>query len=265
MWPVSKVQDRNADFHPAGLEWIKDMAVEFNPTANTVVTAGGQRVRYDFLVVATGLPLDFEQIEGMDVAAIGSNGPASIYPSPQAAVASRGAMQALAAKGGEALMTLPAAPLKCAGAPQKMTFMLRDRLQRAGGMGQSKIHFESALGNVFGVQVVNEKVLALWKGLGIDVDFSRKLTCIDTGTRRARFDRRLLKVYKGAFAWAQDMGYGSHRDNQSRYPIRYQILLALQRFIRRREGPLNCPERLTQPPTERTHHERRRDHLPPPE
>jgi sulfide:quinone oxidoreductase len=50
-----------------------------------VVTAGGQRIRYDFLVVATGVHLDFAQIEGMDVAAIGSNGLASVYPGPEAA------------------------------------------------------------------------------------------------------------------------------------------------------------------------------------
>jgi hypothetical protein len=36
--------------------------------------------RYDFLVVATGLHLDYAQIEGMDVAAIGRNGLASVYP-----------------------------------------------------------------------------------------------------------------------------------------------------------------------------------------
>lgn len=35
-------------------------------------------------------------------------------------------------RGGEALMTLPATPLKCAGAPLKTTFMLIDRLVQAG-------------------------------------------------------------------------------------------------------------------------------------
>ena len=84
-------------------------------------------------------------------------------------------------------MTLPATPLKCAGAPLKMTFMLRDRLAKAGTLGASKIHFESALGNVFGVKVVNDNVLQRWQGLGIDVDFSRKLTAIDIGARRATF------------------------------------------------------------------------------
>lgn len=187
VWPVDKARDRNADFQPAGVEWVKDMVAGFDPAANTVVTAGGQRIPYDFLVVATGVHLDFAQIEGMDVGAIGSNGLASVYPSPQAAQATWAAMQAFTAKGGNAVMTLPATPLKCAGAPLKMSFMLRDRLLKAGTLGASKISFQSALGNVFGVKVVNDNVLERWKTLGIDVEFSRKLTAIDIGARRATF------------------------------------------------------------------------------
>jgi sulfide:quinone oxidoreductase len=187
VWPVDKVRDRNADFQPAGVEWVKDMVAGFDPAANTVVTAGGQRIPYDFLVVATGVHLDYAQIEGMDVGAIGNNGLTSVYPSPQAAQATWAAMQAFTAKGGNAVMTLPATPLKCAGAPLKMSFMLRDRLFKAGTLGASKISFQSALGNVFGVKVVNDNVLDRWKALGIDVEFSRKLTAIDIGARRATF------------------------------------------------------------------------------
>lgn len=187
VWPVDKVRDRNADYQPAGVEWVKDMVAGFDPATNTVVTAGGQRILYDFLVVATGVQLDYAQIEGMDVSAIGSNGLASVYPSPQAAQATWVAMQAFTAKGGNAVMTLPATPLKCAGAPLKMSFMLRDRLLKAGTLGASKISFQSALGNVFGVKVVNDNVLERWKSLGIDVEFSRKLTAIDIGARRATF------------------------------------------------------------------------------
>jgi len=187
VWAVDKVRDRNADFQPAGVEWVKDMVAGFDPAANTVVTAGGQRIPYDFLVVATGVHLDYAQIEGMDVGAIGSNGLTSVYPSPQAAQATWAAMQAFTAKGGNAVMTLPATPLKCAGAPLKMSFMLRDRLLKAGTLGASKISFQSALGNVFGVKVVNDNVLERWNTLGIDVEFSRKLTAIDIGARRATF------------------------------------------------------------------------------
>ena len=187
VWPVAKVRDRNADFQPAGIEWVKDMVAGFDPVANTVVTAGGQRIPYDFLVVATGVHLDYAQIAGMDVAAIGREGLTSVYPSPEAAQATWAAMQTFTTKGGNAVMTLPATPLKCAGAPLKMTFMLRDGMAKAGTRGSSKISFQSALGNVLGVKVVNDNVLERWKALGIDVAFSRKLTAIDIGARSATF------------------------------------------------------------------------------
>ena len=55
IWPVEKVINRNADYHPSGLNWIQEMAAGFDPQSNTVITAGGQKVRYDYLVVATGI------------------------------------------------------------------------------------------------------------------------------------------------------------------------------------------------------------------
>jgi sulfide:quinone oxidoreductase len=187
VWPVSKVRERNADLQPARVEWVKEMVAGFDPASNTVTTDGGQRIRYDYLVVATGLHLDYAQISGMDVNAIGSNGLASVYPSPQAAQATWAAMQAFTQKGGEALMTLPATPLKCAGAPLKMTFMLRDRLRQAGTREKSRVTFHSAIGNVFGVPAVNDNVLGRWKALGIGVEFNHRLESIDIGARRATF------------------------------------------------------------------------------
>ncbi len=187
VWPVSKVRDRNADLQPAGVRWVKDMVASFDPASNSVTTAGGQRIGYDFLVVATGLHLDFAQIAGMDVGAIGTHGLASVYPGPQAAQATWAAMQGFAAKGGQALMTLPATPLKCAGAPLKMTFMLCDRLRQAATLDKSKVRFVSALGNVFGVKVVNDNVLARWQALGVAVETNHKLVAVDIGARRATF------------------------------------------------------------------------------
>lgn len=187
VWPVSKVRERNIDFQPSDIRWIRDMVAGFEPEANTVVTAKGERVRYDFLVVATGVHLDFALIEGMNVAAIGQNGLASVYPSPQAATATWSAMTAFVKSGGNALMTLPATPLKCAGAPLKMTFMLRDRLRQAGALARANIRFESATSNVFGVKAVNDNVLERWGRLGIGVDYQRSLKGVDVGARKASF------------------------------------------------------------------------------
>lgn len=187
VWPASKVSERNADLQPVGVEWVKGMVAEFDPAANTVVTAGGRRIRYDFLVVAVGTHQDWAQIEGMDVKAIGTRGLTSVYPSAQAAVATWTAMDAFREKGGNAILTLPATPITCDGVPLKMTFMLRDRLAQVGTLGQSVITFHSALDSVFGVQVVNDNVLARWKDLGIGVAYAQTLKAIDVGARRATF------------------------------------------------------------------------------
>ena len=187
VWPVAKVIDRNADLQPAGVEWVKDMVAAFDPASNSVTTAGGQRIAYDYLVVAVGTHQDWERIEGMDLKAIGHNGLTSVYPSSDAAVATWAAMDTFRQKGGKAVMTLPATPLKCAGAPLKMTFMLRDRLAQAGTLGQSEVHFHSALGNVFGVKPVNDNVLERWQKLGIQVHTNEALAAVDIGKRIATF------------------------------------------------------------------------------
>ena len=185
VWPVEKVSDRNADLMPAGVEWVKEMVSEFDPEANAIVTDAGRRIEYDYLTVATGLQLDFGQIEGMDVAAIGTNGLGSVYPSPQAAQATWQAMDAYRQKGGKAVMTLPATPLKCAGAPLKMTFMVVDRLQQAGTRDRSDVQFHSALDNIFSVPRINQEVLERWDRLKVPVTFNSKLVAVDIGARRA--------------------------------------------------------------------------------
>jgi hypothetical protein len=166
VWPVDKVRDRNADFQPAGWSGSRTWWPSFDPAANTVVTAGGQRIRYDFLVVATGVHLDYAQIEGMDVGAIGSNGLASVYPGPQAAQATWAPCRP--------------SPPRAAGrddaaghAAEVRRRAAEDDLHAArpaapgGHAGQVKVSFQSALGNVFGVKVVNDNVLERWKSLGI--------------------------------------------------------------------------------------------------
>jgi sulfide:quinone oxidoreductase len=187
VWPVSKVADRNSDFQSAGVTWVQEMATSVDPEARIVSTDAGTQVPYDFLVVATGLHLDFDQIEGMDTKMIGTHGLGCVYPSPQAAEATWNAMDAFRQKGGEALMTLPATPLKCAGAPLKMTFMLDDRLRQSGTREKSKITFHSAIGNIFSVPKVAENVLARWEKNDIPVVYHSKLVAIDIGARRATF------------------------------------------------------------------------------
>lgn len=189
VWTVDKVRGHNADYHPPQAEWVQEMVAAFEPQANTVITQSGKKIRYDYLIVATGLHLDYSQIKGMDVSAIGKNGLGSVYASPEAAQATWSAMDAMRQRGGRAVMTLPAGPLKCAGAPLKMTFMVRDRLNQAGTLGKSTVDFRTALpdNTVFGVKVVNDNVLGRWKALGIRTHYLQRLAEVDIGARTAGF------------------------------------------------------------------------------
>lgn len=189
IWPMEKVSDTNAELIPSGVEWIQEMAGEFRPDSNQVVTESGQVLDYDYLVVATGLHLDYDQIEGMDINRIGSHGLASVYPSPELAMATWKAMDEFRNKGGKALMTLPHTPIKCAGAPLKMTFMLDNRLREAGKRGDASIDFHSAITSVFSVPVINQEVLDRWKAQDIPVHFQSKLVAIDIDARKATFEQ----------------------------------------------------------------------------
>lgn len=187
IWEMYKVRDRNADLMPDGVQWLQEAVASFEPDNKRVVTSSGRKIGYDYLVVATGLHLDYARIEGMDPRLIGQQGIASVYYGPEAALASWQAMDRFRQRGGQAVMTLPGTPMKCAGAPLKVTFMLADRLKQAGTLASSQIDFYSAGKNIFGVKPVNDNVLQRWATLGVEVHYERTLSGIDSSGHRARF------------------------------------------------------------------------------
>ncbi|MEW6446197.1 MAG: NAD(P)/FAD-dependent oxidoreductase [Pseudomonadota bacterium] len=187
LWPKDKVLEKTSDFMPSNVEWVKDMVAEFDPQNNAVVTKGGQKIGYDFLVVAMGVEYNYGGIEGMDVEAIGSHGLSSVYHSPDKAEASWKAIQKYSVEGGNGLFTLPTTPIRCAGAPLKMTFLTIDRLRQNGGLSKAKIEFHSGLGVVFSIPFHNDFVVNRWKEDGVTTKFKSNLKKVDIGSRKATF------------------------------------------------------------------------------
>lgn len=186
-WAPAQVIEAEARWMPRGVEWLQDYAAEIDPVAKAVTTAGGERVPYDFLVVAPGLELAFDQIAGFDPKLIGSAGLGCVYAGPEAALGTYRMIMALAESGGDALLTLPHTPLKCAGAPLKLTFITDDLLRRHGGRSRARVSFMSPLSSVFGVPSVNTKVLELWNERSIGVAYGHRLKAVDPVRRRAVF------------------------------------------------------------------------------
>jgi sulfide:quinone oxidoreductase len=195
--PVDYVRSTTREYLPNGVNLIEEAVAEFDPDGNKVVTSTGKAVPYDFLIVATGLSLDYEAIPGMDVTQIGKNGLGSIYHSPEAAAATWQAMSAFADKGGVGVFLRPGTEMKCAGAPLKYTFITEDYLQRRGNRGKAEIIYNANNKGLFSVPIVSEKVRMLFQARKIKVNYERVLQSIDLGRKIATFNSPIGPVELG--------------------------------------------------------------------
>lgn len=179
------VVSRTAEYMPRDVQWIEDSVAEFDPDGNKVITAGGKAIAYDYLIVATGLKLDYAAIEGMDTGRIGSDGLGSIYGGPDAAAATWAAMARFSETGGVGLFGRPITEMKCAGAPLKYTFITDDRLRRAGTRGKAELIYCAQNKGLFSVPIVSEKVRMLFLDRKVKVNYEHVMTGIDLGRKVA--------------------------------------------------------------------------------
>ncbi|WP_306119239.1 MULTISPECIES: FAD/NAD(P)-binding oxidoreductase [unclassified Roseitalea] len=185
--PADYAVSQTEDWLPPDARWIEERAAEIDPEAKTVTTEGGTAVAYDYLVVAAGLTLNYEQIEGMSTELIGKDGIGSVYASPEAAEATWREMDRFTDQGGVGLFFRPATEMKCAGAPLKYTFLTDDYARRKGNRGKTEIVYAAHSKSLFGVPIVNEKVRMLYDERGFDVRYEHVIKAIDPGTKTATF------------------------------------------------------------------------------
>ncbi|MGQ3676553.1 NAD(P)/FAD-dependent oxidoreductase [Xanthobacter sp. TB0139] len=185
--PASYSINRTADFVPRSATLIEEDVAEIDPVGNKVVTSSGRAVPYDFLVVTTGLALDYAAIEGMELSLIGREGIGSVYAGPEAAATTWRTMSAFADKGGVGLFSRPATEMKCAGAPLKYTFITDDVLRKRGTRGKSEIHYAAQNKTLFSVPIVSERVRMLFEDRGITPHYDHVMSAIDPGRKIATF------------------------------------------------------------------------------
>ncbi len=185
--PRDYVLSTTREYLSSGLNLIEESAAEIDPVAKTVTTDAGRRLSYDFLIVATGLELHYEGIEGMDVSRIGQNGMGSIYAGPAQAEATWRAMSQFADRGGIGVFHRPATEMKCAGAPLKYAFLTEDALSRRGNRSRAELIYHAHNRALFSVPIVAEKVRMLYQQRGIPVNHEHVLTRIDLDRRIATF------------------------------------------------------------------------------
>ena len=187
VWDASQVITPTQRFIARNVEWIKADVAEFDPEGNRVVTSTGATIPYDFLVVATGLKLDYTAVEGMDESLIGQHGIASIYAGPEAATLSWLAMGRFLETGGQGHFGRPATEMKCAGAPLKFALLTEDRLTQAGTRSKAELHYHAHNKGLFAVPPVNVKVGEIFSSRGVGTRYEHVLTAIDPGAKRVTY------------------------------------------------------------------------------
>jgi sulfide:quinone oxidoreductase len=177
----------NADYIPKGVRWVKDSVASFEPEANKVLTLGGETLEYDYLIVATGLKLDYAAIEGLTRDMLGRDGLVSVYAGPDQAAAMWTEMQAFIQKGGDGLFTLPHTPLKCAGAPLKMGFLTESHARNAKRREALNLTFNSSIDKLFSVKPINDLADGLFRERGFAMNYQHRLKAVDASRKEAVF------------------------------------------------------------------------------
>ena len=177
-----KTERRQSSLVASGNVLVKAAVERVIADRNEVVLASGETLTYDVLVVATGLRLAWERIEGIE--ALGRNGVCSIYDYNQVDYAAKCIQEF---KGGSAIFTMPPVPIKCAGAPQKIMYLAENVFRNHGVRAQTKISFATAGKAMFGVPVFSEALTKIVKERGIQPLYQHKLVAIDGAKKTATF------------------------------------------------------------------------------
>lgn len=172
-----------ADFIPKGSTWIKDSVASFQPEQNTVTTAGGQVIGYQYLIVCPGIQLNWNQIEGL-AETLGKNGVCSNY-SFQLAPYTFECLQNL--RSGTAIFTAPGTAVKCGGAPQKIMYLAGDYLRRHGLTDQVKVEFCTAGGVIFGIEKYAKTLRKVAERYRVGLHFKHDLIRVDGEKKQATF------------------------------------------------------------------------------
>lgn len=221
VWENADTEYQTADFMPDGVTWVKDKAVEFDPQNNSVKTASGETIGYDYLVVAAGVKLDYARLEGLGITetitsrgddsavrkVIGQNGITSIYFANGASDTWKEMQKFVAdAKSGKkvtGIFTDPDTPIKCGGAPKKIMYLTDARLREAGddARANAELVFYPNGGKMFGVPEYHDAIKAQFEARDMKWHYSHNLIKVDPVKKIATFDN-FMQVQG---AWDEDL------------------------------------------------------------
>jgi sulfide:quinone oxidoreductase len=136
----------------------------------TVHLKDGERLAYDYLVLATGSRIVPEAIEHF-------NTEAQHFYTAEAALELRHALDAFT--GGRIVVAIAGMPYKCPPAPLEVSFLIESELRQRGLRDRSEVHFCSPIGRAFTIESVSEMATPIFEAKGIEVHTFFNVEAID--------------------------------------------------------------------------------------
>ncbi|CRM95543.1 Sulfide dehydrogenase [flavocytochrome c] flavoprotein chain precursor [Pseudomonas sp. 22 E 5] len=183
-YDLKKTRRPLADVLPTGVTWVQAAVTEVLPDEQTLILDSGQRVSWQNLIVCPGLRLAWEKIEGLQDT-LGKHGVTSNYSYQHAAYTWQLVQQL---KGGKAIFTQPAMPIKCAGAPQKAMYLSCDHWLRQGVLKNIDVEFNLAGAALFGVATFVPPLMKYVEKYNARLAFNANLVKVDGPARKAWFE-----------------------------------------------------------------------------
>ncbi|KAI8890294.1 FAD/NAD(P)-binding domain-containing protein [Backusella circina FSU 941] len=163
--------------------WIQSKATTFDPENSTVSLSDGQVVGYDYLVVAAGIQINWNEIKGLKEA-LGKDGVTSNYDEDSVQKTYEFIQNF---KGGNALFTFPNSPLKCPGAPTKIVFLAEEAFRLQGVRDKSNVIYNTSAGKIFGIDHYGAVLKKIADKRGITLNTQHELIEIDGDNHKALF------------------------------------------------------------------------------
>ena len=170
------------DLIPKGAKWIQQAVQSIDADNNKITLDDGTDIDYDYMVACPGVKYDYDAVEGL-ADTIDKNGVCSNYTDPEYTWK---VLQEF--KGGTAIFTQPATPIKCGGAPQKIMYLADDYWRKSGVRKDSNVLFLTPGSVIFGVEPFKSTLMKVVDRKELQLRFFHRLTKIDGINKKVYYD-----------------------------------------------------------------------------
>ncbi len=185
VFPKEESERSQADFIPAGATWIQEYVTSFDPDNNKIALKNGEEVSYDVLVVAAGIQIDWDKIPGLkESVGKAGTGVCSNYDYNTVDSTFENIKNM---KSGTAVFTHPSTPIKCGGAPLKITYLAEDYWSKHGVRNNIDIKFVKGGPGIFAVKKYADSLTKVADRKRIDRVWKHDLKALHPDKKEAVF------------------------------------------------------------------------------